>query len=444
MAKYYLDADGVRVLVRSLNANLENKVDKSDLENYATTQYVAQQIANAPNMGRYDDSAILTRLNNLEGAVAGVYHFKGSVQNAEALALIVSPTEGDVYNLEDSGMNMAWTGMNWDELGANIDLSNYLQTEDVLAISLEELKALLYGGKKAVVSDLEGVTAMLNNAQEDVEIILSEDLALTEALVIPVGKTVTLDLNGETVSSNLASALAVDGGTLVLKNGNLVNTYGQGVTVTNGGSLTINGTNITSGRGNGVSAQGENSIITMEKGTITSQEAGILSLKDSTVIINGGTITGIDNGPIMGNGTVGDKPNNGENVNIIMNGGKLIAHIQSAGYVACGVYLPNSGSFTMNGGEIESDGAGIVMRGGTVNLNGGKITATGATGVKGKVGDSQVTVGPYAVVYEAKSRYPHYETLELNIANGMELIGTDGDINVLLDTGIEANITDNR
>lgn len=146
----------------------------------------------------------------------------------------------------------------------------------------------------------------------------------------------------------------------------------------------------------------------------------------------------------MGNGTVGDKPANGENVNIIMNGGKLVAHIQSAGYVACGVYLPNSGSFTMNGGEIESDGAGIVMRGGTVNLNGGKITATGETGVKGKVGDSQVTVGPYAVVYEAKSRYPHYETLELNIANGMELIGTDGDINVLLDTGIEANINDNR
>lgn len=270
MAKYYLDSEGVRILVRSLNANLENKVDKSDLDNYATTQYVAQQIANAPNMGRYDDSAILTRLNNLEGAVTGVYHFKGSVENSEALALIVNPTEGDVYNLEDTGMNMAWTGANWDELGANIDLSNYLQTEDVLPISIEELKALLYGGRKAVVSDLEGISAMLNNSQSDVEIILDDNVALTDSIVIPTGKTVTLDLTSGGMSSNNVSTLDVNGGTLILKNGNLSNAYGQAVTVTNGGSLTINGTNITSAHSNGVSAKGENSIITMEKGTITS------------------------------------------------------------------------------------------------------------------------------------------------------------------------------
>jgi len=37
MAKYYLDSEGVRVLVRTLTANLENKVDRTDLDNYATT-----------------------------------------------------------------------------------------------------------------------------------------------------------------------------------------------------------------------------------------------------------------------------------------------------------------------------------------------------------------------------------------------------------------------
>jgi hypothetical protein len=41
------------------------------------------------------------------------------------------------------------------------------------------------------------------------------------------------------------------------------------------------------------------------------------------------------------------------------------------------------------------------MRGGTVNLNGGSIVATGESGVAGKVGDSRVVVGPYAVVYDA-------------------------------------------
>jgi len=61
------------------------------------------------------------------------------------------------------------------------------------------------------------------------------------------------------------------------------------------------------------------------------------------------------------------------NVNIVINGGKFIAHISSTGYTACGIYMPNSGKLTMNGGEIISDGAGIVMRAGEVELNGGSI-----------------------------------------------------------------------
>jgi hypothetical protein len=106
--------------------------------------------------------------------------------------------------------------------------------------------------------------------------------------------------------------------------------------------------------------------------------------------------------------------------------------------------MPNEGSFTMNGGEIVSDGCGICMRGGTVNLNGGSIVATGESGVAGKVGDSRVVVGPYAVVYDAQSRYPAVDSLELNIAEGMILQGTDGDIDIILETGRSENINDLR
>jgi hypothetical protein len=132
-------------------------------------------------------------------------------------------------------------------------------------------------------------------------------------------------------------------------------------------------------------------------------------------------------------------------MNVVMNGGKLVAHIQSPGYIACAVYVPNTGSFTMNGGEIESDGCGICMRGGTVNIGANaKIVANGTSGVKGKVGDSRVVVGPYAIVYDANSKYPAVNSLELNIADGAQLIGTDGDIDVLLAEGYSANINDNR
>jgi uncharacterized protein with beta-barrel porin domain len=97
----------------------------------------------------------------------------------------------------------------------------------------------------------------------------------------------------------------------------------------------------------------------------------------------------------------------------------------------------------MNGGEIISDGAGLVMRGGKVTLNGGKITANGAAGAVGKVGDSRVVVGSYAVVYDANSKYPAMDTLGLTIGAPMQLTGTDGDLSIMPDDGT-ANIVDNR
>jgi hypothetical protein len=276
------------------------------------------------------------------------------------------------------------------------------------------------------MSSVQDFTDMLASDEDDVFVMLTDDMALTSPLAVS-GKKVTIDLGGKQLSSNNTIFSVSDGGEVILTNGE-IDSATTAIAVEAGGSFILDGADIVSTRKNGVDVRGDNAIVTINSGTITSQEAGIAGFKNSTVIINGGTITGLDNGPLMGNGTVGDKANNGENVNFIMNGGKLVAHIQSAGYTACAVYMPNSGTFTMNGGEIESDGCGICMRGGTVNLNGGKITATGASGILGKVGDSQITVGPYAVVYEAKSRYPRYQTLELNIADGMELHGTDGDV----------------
>lgn len=60
----------------------------------------------------------------VDGKVAGVYHYKGSV--ASRAALPASPAVGDVYNIQDEdGQNVAWTGSAWDALGATVDLSAY-------------------------------------------------------------------------------------------------------------------------------------------------------------------------------------------------------------------------------------------------------------------------------------------------------------------------------
>ena len=474
MAKYYLDEPGLERLVAYIQDELSNKVNKGDqvvlpedlvreadladyakksdipegqdLSEYAKTADFADVVreaalANLATKAELEDYATDADLASLRGEVTGVYHFRGNVADLEALQAIENPNEGDVYNIIDTGMNAAWNGEMWDEFGTVVDLSDYMLSEDVDSIPIPTVDAILYSGKSAVVSDLAGLSAMLANDNDEVSVTLSDDVALNSIITVPEGKKLNLDLGGNAISAS-GMALNITGGEVVLSNGSVASASNTAINVTNGGSITIDGADIVSSASNAVAAK--EAVIVVNSGNIQSQEAGLLGLKNSTITINGGTITGIDNGPVMGNGSAAGSANDGTNMNVVMNGGTLIAHIQTPGYIACGVYVPNSGSFTMNGGEIISDGCGICMRGGTVNLNGGTITANGTTEVLGKVGDSRVVVGPYAVVYDANSKYPAMDTLELNIADGMVLNGTDGDIQVILADGVEANINDNR
>ena len=452
--KYYLDQPGLERLVDYINNSLDNKANigdvpanvvvKADLADYALKSDIpeGQDLSGYATKAELEDYATTNDLANLEGKVTGVYHFRGSVPNLEALQAVENPAEGDVYNIEDTGMNAAWTGEVWDEFGTVADLSDYLLIEDVQAMSIPTVDSILYGGKSAVVSDVSGLNAMLANDNAEVNVTLSDDVVVTSSIVVPEGKKLNLDLGGNSLSAS-GIALSVNGGEAVVSNGSVSSSANTAINVRNGGTVTVDGADITSVRSNGIAATG--ATIVMNSGTVTAQEAGLLGFKNSNIIINGGVIEGLDNGPVMGNGSAAGSANDGTNMNVVMNGGKLIAHIQSAGYIACGVYVPNSGSFTMNGGEIESDGCGICMRGGTVNIGANaKITANGTAGITGKVGDSRVVVGPYAIVYDANSKYPAVNTLELNIEDGAQLVGTDGDIDVLLAEGYSANIHDNR
>ena len=452
--KYYLDQPGLERLVEYINNSLNNKANvgdvpanvvvQSDLANYALKSDIPESadLSLYATKAELEDYATDADLAELEGKVTGVYHFRGSVADLAALQAVQEPSVGDVYNLEDTGMNAAWTGEMWDEFGSVVDLSDYMLIEDVQAMSIPTVDSILYGGKNAVVSDLAGLTAMIANDEDEVSVVLNDDVSISSIITVPEGKKLNLDLGGNSLNAS-GMALNVTGGEVVISNGSIASSANDAITVNNGGTVTIDGADITSSSRNAISAR--EATIIMNSGTVTSQEAGFLGLKDSNIVINGGVIEGIDNGPVMGNGSAAGTANDGTNMNVVMNGGKLIAHIQSAGYIACAVYVPNSGSFTMNGGEIESDGCGICMRGGTVNIGANaKITANGASGVLGKVGDSRVVVGPYAIVYDANSKYPAMDTLELNIADGAQLVGTDGDLSVILADGVEANINDNR
>lgn len=424
--KYYLDQPGLERLVDYINNSLNNKANvgdvpanvvvQSDLENYALKSDIPAEmdLSGYATKQELEDYATETALQDLENKVTGVYHFRGSVADLDALTAIENPTEGDVYNIEDTGMNAAWTGTAWDEFGTIVDLTPYALEENINALTIPQVDAILYSGANAVISDVAGLKAMIANDQPEVKVAMNSNMSIDNSFSVPADKKVVLDLGGNTL-----------------------NVAGSNVNIV--GELIIEGNGNVQANAWGLNAVGSDAKITVNGGNFTATEAALVAQKGASLEINGGTFECTDNCPIMGQGSAG----NG-NVNIVMNGGQLIAHITSAGYIAAGVYMPNDGSFTMNGGEIISDGAGLVMRGGQVNLNGGSITANGASGVKGKVGDSRVVVGPYAVVYDQTAHYPAVNSLELNIGKDMILNGTDGDISVLVDDGVTANITDNR
>lgn len=77
----------------------------------------------------------------IDAKVNAVYKFKGSVEKLTDLSA-EGNTVGDVYNLQDTGMNVAWDGSQWDYLGVDVDLSGYVKTEDLIEATDEQIDAL--------------------------------------------------------------------------------------------------------------------------------------------------------------------------------------------------------------------------------------------------------------------------------------------------------------
>lgn len=109
-----------------VNTELGKKADKTTVESLTTT--VNGKADKATTISGYGITDAYTK-TEVDAKVSSVYKYKGSVANEAAL-----PTEGrvvgDVYNLEDTGMNVAWTGEGWDKLGSVVDLTPYLTKED--------------------------------------------------------------------------------------------------------------------------------------------------------------------------------------------------------------------------------------------------------------------------------------------------------------------------
>lgn len=234
-----------------------------------------------------------------------------------------------------------------------------------------------------VKTEEELTTAVSNGG----EIKLGANITLTSMLTIPADKTVTLDLNGLSITS---------AGKVIKNNGILT------ITDTKGGGKIIS-------TGNTAVGVGDNSKTTIKTAIIESVEGAVITgyATGATINIEDGIFSASDNAVVAGNGNrtneAGAERTVGNTINI--SGGTFNGQIKTPTYVACGIYAPWKDTIKVTGGTFNiTGGAGIVARAGSVSVSNATINTTG--NATGKVGDSRVVVPCSAIVFDSEAAYP--------------------------------------
>ena len=196
--------------IEGLETSIESKADKSTtLAGYGITDaytkgetdgFLAQKADTTVVNGKADKSTTLAGYGiedaytkgEVDAKVSSVYKYKGSVANEAALPQEDQVT-GDVYNVEDTGMNVAWDGSKWDKLGSTVDLSAYMTTETANS-TFATITTVNGKADKATTLQGYGITDAYTKAEVDGK----TGVATTAkaGLVKPDGTSITVDGDG--------------------------------------------------------------------------------------------------------------------------------------------------------------------------------------------------------------------------------------------------------
>ena len=154
-----------------------------------------------------------------------------------------------------------------------------------------------FDGYYAVPSEVSELVNVINSAADGVETIIpvNENIELPEALTIPAGKNIVLELGDNKVSGTL---VVEDGAELTVNNGTIVNTDKSVSGITSNGNLTLNNVEIKSAR-HAVRVESGEVVIyggTFEVDPVSASTLHALNVgddgKSATVTIKGGTFIG--------------------------------------------------------------------------------------------------------------------------------------------------------
>lgn len=228
--KTYVDTYGGKIDTISVNGMEKPVVNKNvDIRIPTNTSHLTND--SDFRTGAQVSTAIQTALANgtnpyqtksnvdtaISAAVSSAYKYKGSVATQQDLPFSGNVV-GDVYDVQDNGMNYAWNGTVWDALGQYVDLS-------VLATK-SEVATGLAGKQDTLVSSTNIKTI---NSQS---ILGSGDLVIDESV-----EDVTVD--GTSVVSNKIAQINLNGKQDVLVSGTNIKTINN-QTILGSGNLVIN------------------------------------------------------------------------------------------------------------------------------------------------------------------------------------------------------------
>lgn len=238
---------------------------------------------------------------------------------------------------------------------------------DASSNSLNEIKGLCYVEKNGQKTYYDTLQEAVNNAQSGETITLISDVELSSFVVYRnvenTNNTLTLDLNGHTISSDdkLEAMFAVIGGELTIKNGQIV----TGNAVLN--CITVIGYTESTGEGN-------TKVYTELHSKLTLEETLSVSSKGSCVYVYGEGAELVTAATLYSEGKYSTLTGSGNKEDMIKSvsviGGR-IAHKDSTA-----IYIPNCKNWNISGGTITGATA-VYIKSGTVNITGGDFYATG-------------------------------------------------------------------
>lgn len=352
-------------------------------------------------------------------------NFDGNISKKVADDNITEQDHGGNYNITGGTFNSDISSyLTNGTATAFIDgETKYFVSETDKDAAIEACVAKVDGGSKIKYFTTLQSAVDLAEATETVK--LTKNVTVTS--FVSVVTTVTLDLNGKTISRDSNNPLVVNSGgnltltdssteqtgkvsgksnviyignggagTFTLAGGTIEATAGNGILVTNGSTANISGGTVEATAGNGiVVTSGSNA--TMNNGSINASDYAVS---------NSGKFT-------MTGGTVSNKAK------------EFTYNDQS--YSSFGV-LNNGGTFEMSGGTVQGGTVGIYNSSGTVEMNG----ETG--GIVSKVNMGVYSVGGSLTLYKGTITA---DSIGVFGQNGFSFTMNDGNINVENGSGVQ-------